>query len=131
MKSIHPVTLTTAPQNIITSLSSFVIEPIVDYNILRPVGYVKKGLAMTDDERMFGLEITLGAIIELCEYTQTDRLATLSRGADPSEIEPIYMAINTAVNTLCRINGLDPHALHQRYIDWQNGMDYIEGEHYE
>ena len=83
---------------------------------------------MTDRERKFRLEITLGAIIELCEYSLTDRLQTLANNVDPSEIEPIYMAISTAVTTLCRINGLDPHALHQRYIDWQNGMDYEEGE---
>ena len=81
---------------------------------------------MTDGERMFRLEITLGAIIELCDCSLTGML--LARDVDTHEVDPVHMAISTAVTTLCRINGLDPHALHQRYIDWQNGLDFIEGE---
>lgn len=84
---------------------------------------------MTDGEKIFRLEITIGAIIELCDCSLT---GVLQAGAvDVHEVDPVHMAISTAVTTLCRINGLDPHALHQRYIDWQNGRDYIEGEHYE
>lgn len=83
---------------------------------------------MTDGERMFRLEITLGAIIELCECSITGLLQV--RDTDPKEagIEATYLAVSTAVNTICRINGLDPHALHQQYINWQNGLNYVEGE---
>lgn len=68
-------------------------------------------------DRMFRLEITLGSIIEL-----------FTRGEGLYEADPIYLRLGTAVNALCRIQGLDPHELHQKYLDWQNGMSYVEGE---
>lgn len=83
---------------------------------------------MTDGERMFRLEITLGSIIELCECSITGALQAKDAGPNEKGIEATYLAVSTGVNAICRINGLDPHALHQRYIDWQNGLDYVEGE---
>ncbi len=66
---------------------------------------------MTEAERMFRLERTLGAIIEMCDGS------------------PV---IGNAVKALCTINQIDPHEVQQVYIDWQAGAHGIdeEGEMY-
>lgn len=61
---------------------------------------------MTEAERMFRLERTLGAIVEMCDES------------------PV---LGNAVKALCRINEIDPHEMQQVYRDWQADK-YIVGD---
>lgn len=62
---------------------------------------------MTEAERTFRLERTLGAIIEMCDGS------------------PV---IGNAVKALCRINQIDRHEVQQVYRDWQAGAHEIDEE---
>lgn len=62
---------------------------------------------MTEAERMFRLERTLGAIIEMCDGS------------------PV---IGNAVKALCRINEIDPHEVQRVYRKWQGGNFEVDDE---